>query len=320
MSDYREPIVLTLFKQVSDGYVFRAPSPWVVGPARHYLVNEAQKTEIMAILMPPRPMLRVAALVIPLTLWLLVFTQVVVRFGFDLAHVTSRDIFVMCGLFVVPLVAILQVFHWWNLRLLRPVLADLPRTTAKIPNRDLYPALVEALPVWNLALLAFGLSMTCLGAAATLASKYGRYGHVGDASSLFSLFLVTLTGAPAAYLFYRAIRKATQKQRPSDAGSRTLPAARFSASYKTSMALAIVLGLGMMGFGAAEIVNEYNRGRSVSRMQSQQESIRVRLDELRKEIAAAKPSDGRSHLESLRNRLDAIKKESDALKRDGAAR
>ena len=46
MSDYREPIVLTLFKPVSDGYVFRAPSPWVVGPARHYLVNEAQKTEL----------------------------------------------------------------------------------------------------------------------------------------------------------------------------------------------------------------------------------------------------------------------------------
>jgi hypothetical protein len=203
MSDYREPIVSTLFKQVSDGYVFRAPSPCVVGPARHYLVNAAQKTQIMAMLMPPRPMLRAVGLVVPLTLWPLVFTQVIVPFGFDLAHLTARDIFVMGGLFMIPFLAMLQIFHWWNLRQLRPVLADLPRTTQKISNRNLYPALVEAMPVWNLALLGFGMGMISLGIASTLASKFGRHHPVWDASSLFSVALMVLTGAFAAYLFYR---------------------------------------------------------------------------------------------------------------------
>lgn len=318
MSDYREPIVSTLFKQVSDGYVFRAPSPCVVGPARHYLVNAAQKTQIMAMLMPPRPMLRAVGLVVPLTLWPLVFTQVIVPFGFDLAHLTARDIFVMCGLFMIPFLAMLQIFHWWNLRQLRPVLADLPRTTQKISNRNLYPALVEAMPVWNLALLGFGMGMISLGIASTLASKFGRHHPVWDASSLFSVALMVLTGAFAAYLFYRAIRKAMQRRRPSAAGSKPVPAAQVSASYRVAMALAVVLGVGMMGYGVYDIAMEYGRGQGVASIRNQQESIKVRLDAIAKEIASVKPSDDRSHLESLRARLDAIKNENDALKRDAS--
>jgi hypothetical protein len=262
MSDYREPIVSTLFKPVPDGYVFRAPSPFVFGPARHYLVNEAQKATITAILMPPRPMLRSVALVVPLTLWLVVFTQVIVRFGFDLVHLTNRDIVVMSGLFIIPFVTILQIFHWWNQRPLRPVLADLPRTIRRIPNRDLYPALVEAMPAWNLALLGFGLGAICLGNASTLAASLGRYHFAWDASSLLSLALA-LTAA-----------------------------------------------------GVYGIVSEYQAGQRVSHIQSRQERLQVRIDAIAKEVASAKPSDDRRHLESLRTRLDAISREIDALKRD----
>lgn len=316
MSDYREAIVSASFKQVPDGYIFRAASPCVFGPARHYLVNEAQKTAIMAILMPPRPWLRVAALVAPLTLWLLVFTQAVMPFAFDLAHMAVRDILTLCGLFLVPFVTILQIFHWWNLRRLRAFLADLPRTTQKIPKHDLCPALLEAMPVWNLALLGFGLSLCSLGNASTVAFTYGRYHHLWDASSLFSLVLVALMGGLGAYLFSCAIRKTLQKQPASEAGSTALPAARSSARYKISMILAIALGVGAVGFCLVDIVREYDRGLGLSRLQSKQASIKVRLDALAKEIASTKPSDGRSRLESLRARLEAIEKENDALKRD----
>lgn len=305
MSDYREPIVSTLFKPVPDGYVFRAPSPFVFGPARHYLVNEAQKATITAILMPPRPMLRSVALVVPLTLWLVVFTQVIVRFGFDLVHLTNRDIVVMSGLFIIPFVTILQIFHWWNQRPLRPVLADLPRTIRRIPNRDLYPALVEAMPAWNLALLGFGLGAICLGNASTLAASLGRYHFAWDASSLLSLALVVLTGVPAAYLLVRAIRKAKRQRRPSGAA--------------TGAAFAVALGLlavAMTAAGVYGIVSEYQAGQRVSHIQSRQERLQVRIDAIAKEVASAKPSDDRRHLESLRTRLDAISREIDALKRD----
>jgi len=39
----------TQFRRAAEVWIFRAPSPWVVGPRPHYLVNEAQKTTIEAI-------------------------------------------------------------------------------------------------------------------------------------------------------------------------------------------------------------------------------------------------------------------------------
>ena len=47
MADNREA---TMFKQVPDGYVFRALNPFVFGRARFYLVNEAQKAQLLAII------------------------------------------------------------------------------------------------------------------------------------------------------------------------------------------------------------------------------------------------------------------------------
>src|SRR4051812_32472797 len=51
------PIVQRLGRQMSarqlrrtaDAWIFRAPTPWVVGPHPHYLVNETQKSAIETI-------------------------------------------------------------------------------------------------------------------------------------------------------------------------------------------------------------------------------------------------------------------------------
>ncbi len=47
MTDNREALY---FKPVAEGYVFRAPNPWVFGRGRFFLVNEAQKSRLLAIL------------------------------------------------------------------------------------------------------------------------------------------------------------------------------------------------------------------------------------------------------------------------------
>ena len=47
MTDCREII---WFKQVPEGYVFRAPNRWVFGRARYFLVDEAQKAQLLATL------------------------------------------------------------------------------------------------------------------------------------------------------------------------------------------------------------------------------------------------------------------------------
>src|SRR5262245_1281120 len=36
------------FKRVPEGWIFRAPSPWLLGPCRHYLVSDAQRAAIVA--------------------------------------------------------------------------------------------------------------------------------------------------------------------------------------------------------------------------------------------------------------------------------
>ena len=46
---------LLYFKRVPEGFVFRAPNPWIFGPADHYLVSETQRDAIAAILLPQRP-------------------------------------------------------------------------------------------------------------------------------------------------------------------------------------------------------------------------------------------------------------------------
>ena len=47
MADNREAI---MFKKVPDGYLFRAPNPYLFVRARFYLVTEEQKARLLAII------------------------------------------------------------------------------------------------------------------------------------------------------------------------------------------------------------------------------------------------------------------------------
>src|SRR5579862_5791535 len=69
MSETRNQVEAILFKPVPGGFVYRAPNPWIFGRADHFLVNEQQKAELLGILVAPRPMLRVAAIVAGALLW-----------------------------------------------------------------------------------------------------------------------------------------------------------------------------------------------------------------------------------------------------------
>lgn len=53
MIDNREAL---FFKPVAEGYVFRAPNPWVFGRGRFFLVNEAQKARLLGILTARSPL------------------------------------------------------------------------------------------------------------------------------------------------------------------------------------------------------------------------------------------------------------------------
>src|SRR5436190_21105881 len=58
-----------LFRATSDGWLFRSPNPWVLGDTPHYLVNDAQKAQIEAIVAPKRPVLVVALCIVGIIAW-----------------------------------------------------------------------------------------------------------------------------------------------------------------------------------------------------------------------------------------------------------
>ena len=68
MSNAHE-IEAVMFKPVGDRYVFQAPNRWVFGRPPRYLVTDAQKQALLAIVAPPRPGLRVAIIVAGILAW-----------------------------------------------------------------------------------------------------------------------------------------------------------------------------------------------------------------------------------------------------------
>jgi hypothetical protein len=61
LSKAGDQVKFASFKQVPGGYVFRAPNPQVFGRSDHYLVDEAQRDKIVAIMTPRRPKLLLGA-------------------------------------------------------------------------------------------------------------------------------------------------------------------------------------------------------------------------------------------------------------------
>jgi hypothetical protein len=66
----------TSFRPTAGGYVFQTPNPWLLGPSRRYLVNEAQKAEIAACLRRrQRVFLPMAAILTLIALGILMFAR-----------------------------------------------------------------------------------------------------------------------------------------------------------------------------------------------------------------------------------------------------
>jgi len=81
MSDNRRQIEAMLFKPVPGGFIYRAPNPWILGYANHYLVNEAQKAELLRIVVAPRPILRLATIVALVLWWVVAMATVAWAFS-----------------------------------------------------------------------------------------------------------------------------------------------------------------------------------------------------------------------------------------------
>ena len=111
MDNASERLKVVTFKPVAGGWVYRAPNPWVFGDAPHYLVNDAQKAQIEAIIIPRRPVLFGVLLVAGIVAWVFALVGIVWAVSRH-DDPTTADVIAIAVLVAISLVAGLPLAGW----------------------------------------------------------------------------------------------------------------------------------------------------------------------------------------------------------------
>jgi hypothetical protein len=177
------------FKRVPEGWLYRAPSPWLLGPARHYLLDEAQKTELAGLHRRGWRLLVLAIVVVVAAAVPLTSAEL----GHPLAVLAAHA---LIGLTIGVL---------WNaylVRTVRPVIAGLTPTAQRITRGEAIETQIAVFSGKHLVL--FGLLSTALFALVTLPPLLGSEGW-----DFWSVCGAVLFGTGAAYWFalYAAKRR-----------------------------------------------------------------------------------------------------------------
>jgi hypothetical protein len=111
------------FKRAPHGWIFRAPTLWILGPRPHYLINEAQKIKIEMVLgasyfVDWLVLAAIASVLFLMTPSILLKTPLVMN--------NRLLVFILCCLVIYGLHELYDYFA------LRSVLKSLPRTSEKI--------------------------------------------------------------------------------------------------------------------------------------------------------------------------------------------
>jgi hypothetical protein len=139
------------FKLAAGGHVFQAPSPWMLAWPRYYLVNDAQKATLLAGLGRWRLLLMIAtmielALVLSVTLPIILWPSTFARLFVPMHHQLGAGLFVtvLAAMMVLPIVSLFAVPQIYLARVLRPVLADAPRTDERITVAEQLPKIAAS--------------------------------------------------------------------------------------------------------------------------------------------------------------------------------
>ncbi len=211
MSESRCQIDAMLFKPVPGGFVYRAPNPWIFGRADHYLVDERQKAELLATLVAPRPLLRLAAVAAGVLVW----GAAMGTLGWAVSghpDPTVGDAAIMLGatfaaLFLAPHLALRR-----KLRRVQPILAAATRTTAVITSREIRVAMRKTT---SFKTAVFVMAMSAFAGAAQIVSlvvRNPRHPLFSDVQSDLSVLLLVLCAVMVVRYGALALGKARRTQ------------------------------------------------------------------------------------------------------------
>lgn len=126
------------FKREGDGWLFAAANPWIIGPRRTYLVNDEQKAALMVRVRRAK-YLMLGAMVPIVAVMILVFIEA--------PWVTKADTLAAWLVFAalsLLLAAAIVACDTWNVQ---PLVRDLPRSTRKMTQRDVFRSVRDAVSV-----------------------------------------------------------------------------------------------------------------------------------------------------------------------------
>lgn len=152
-----------LFKQTSGGYVFREPLQIRSANARHYLVNEQQKAELIATLAGRHPVL--ARIGLAAGVGVAVFAASLAVFALS-PHPEPQisDTIAMVLVSSALILAIFFAWRAWKLKQIAPQLSKLTPTDQKITRAEMREGYMAAMPT--------GLLWFCEVVFASLAASH----------------------------------------------------------------------------------------------------------------------------------------------------
>jgi hypothetical protein len=196
-----------LFKPVEGGgYVFQPPSPWLIGGSQRYLVNAAQKDQLLALLATPRPVLRGLAIVAGILIWaVLVATMMWAVSPHE--NPEAIDIIAMVVLILVPMALAFIFMLRQRMRRLQPLLIGLPRTDERITSREQRQSMADAVSMKRLVMIGGLWTVASVMQGVALVIRNSQHPLFSDAQSFIGLFVVIMAAGLAVRYFWMAIHK-----------------------------------------------------------------------------------------------------------------
>ncbi len=200
-----------VFKKVEDGYVFRAPALWLFGASRYFLVNEAQKAEIMEILKLQQPA-RPVRFGLILGVFIVITVMAWAYFGYHDHDPGISDYFLLIAMLFAAIFVLLQVFAWVQLYRLRPALAHLPRSEDRISFSELRATVQKSPSLKDLILIGASQAFLCAVSLLNVGLALERSVIKGHGSfMLYASSFVAILSAWGAFTYMRrALLKAEQ--------------------------------------------------------------------------------------------------------------
>ena len=207
------------FRQVANGYIYRAPKPWIFGRPDHYLVTEAQRDAIVDILVPASPektpasrLTKVMGFSVIAFVITLLATSMLLLFSTQYPALITASL-VMAVVMVALLAVTLGTLHRLavlHLASLQPILAGAAKTNERISNDDvLWASRTGGDSKSTRRNWIISGSMNAIASAAFLAFAYLSW-HPGEGlfSYIQSFFIIAasaLFGFQAAFNCYCAL-------------------------------------------------------------------------------------------------------------------